>query len=105
MQRMAGKENRSLAVTNAKDDPLRFISRLFEIAVWPFQAAAKNQAQRQPFSDHQYTSFLLMPAMFLFVPLCLLISLVVIAYVFAYVFVVLPFNFICQGLDRLFPDR
>jgi hypothetical protein len=102
---MARIENRPRVLTNAKDDPLRFIGYLFEIAVWPFQAAAKYQAQRNPLSDQQYTPLLLMPALFLFVPLCLLISLVAIAYVLAYVFLVLPFIFICQCLDKLFPDR
>ena len=85
----------------APNNPLSPINRLFEFAVWPFQAAAEYEAKRQPLSDQRYSSLLLMPALFLFIPLCLLVSLVAIAYVFF----VLPFLVICQSLDRLFPDR
>jgi hypothetical protein len=79
-----------------ENDPLRFVSQLFEIAVWPFQAAAKFQAERNPLSDQQYSPIFLIPAIILFIPLCLLISFVATVYVlFAVPFVL---------LKRLFPD-
>ncbi len=83
------------------NDPLRFVSYLFEIAVWPFQAAAKHQAQRQPLSDQHQTPVLLLPAMLLFIPLCLLISCIAVLYVF---FVVLPIEFFGQILPQIAPQ-
>jgi len=79
-----------------KNDPLRFVSQLFEFAVSPFQAVAKYQAQRNPLSDQHQSPIFLLPAIILFVPLCLLISFVATVYVL----LVVPFVL----LKRLFPD-
>jgi hypothetical protein len=87
------------------NDPLRFVSYLFEIAVWPFQATAKHEAQRYPLSDQRYSILFLFPALVLFLPLCLLISLIAIAYVFF----VLPVVIVCQWIGARFgpawPDK
>ena len=82
-----------------QNDPLRFLSRLFEIAVWPFQTASKFQAKHDPLSDQHQTTLLLMPAFLLFIPLCVLISLVAIAYVFF----VLPVVATCQWIGARLP--
>ena len=78
------------------NDPLRFVSRLFEVAVWPFHTVAKYQARRDPFSDQHGLPMLLMPAIFLFIPLCLLITLAAIVYTIC----VVPIVVLCQLVPR-----
>jgi len=82
---------------DSQHDPLRFLSHLFEITVWPFQAASRYSANRLPLHDQRPMMIMLFPAMMLFPLLCLLISLVAIAYVFF----VLPFIYVCERITRL----
>jgi hypothetical protein len=79
------------------NDPLRFVSYLFEVAVWPFEAVGKYGARRQPFSDQHNLPMLLMPVFFLFIlPLCLLITLAAIAYTIC----VVPIVLLCELVPR-----
>jgi hypothetical protein len=82
---------------NDANGPLRFVSYLFEFAVWPFQAVAKYEAQRQPFSDQHSSSIFLLPAFLLFLPLCLLIILIAMAYAIC----VVPIVLICQIVPKI----
>lgn len=78
-------------------DPLRFVSYLFEVAVLPFEAVGKYEARRQPFSDQHNLPMLLLPTFFLFIlPLCLLITLVAIAYTIC----VVPIVLLCELVPR-----
>ena len=91
-------------MSQGTNDPLRFVSQMFEIAVWPFQAAAKYQAEHQAHVDRHYSVMLLMPALMLFLPLCVLISFVAIAYTFVYVFIAMPVLYVGERMARLFPN-
>ena len=82
----------------AGSNPFDIVSRLFELAVWPFEAAAKYSAEQQPLHERQLLVILLYPAMLLAMPLCLAICVAVMAYVF----LIMPVVTICQGIARLF---
>jgi hypothetical protein len=80
-------------------NPLAFVNRLFELAIWPFQAASQYSAEHLSLHEHRSLLILLYPAMLLALPL----SLIICAAVLAYVFVVMPVVAVCQGIARLFP--
>jgi hypothetical protein len=80
-------------------NPLSFVSHLFEIAVWPFQVASQHSAKRLPLHDHQSLLLILLwPAILLAIPISLMVSFVVVAYVF----VVMPVVAVCRVIGRLF---
>jgi hypothetical protein len=80
-------------------NPLRPVSYLFELAVAPFQAVSRYD--RDDFitvERHQLSQLFLFPALLLFLPICLLICVVAMAYVFF----VLPAILAYQGLKKRF---
>jgi hypothetical protein len=85
---------------NGKSDPFRFLSYLFEVAVWPFQAASRTTARELPLYDQRLTLIFLYPAMLILPLVCLLISVVAIFYVF---FVAVPIVFFGQIVPEFVP--
>jgi hypothetical protein len=84
-----------------KNDPFRFLSYLFEMAVWPFQTASRVTAKELPLYDQRLTLMFLYPAMLILPLVCLLISFVAILYVF---FVALPIVFFGQIVPEVLPQ-